>query len=74
VKLASPLVVGAALAVAQAGVSLFAVAAHPIGRTTIIVVALRFLAASAAVIAVLDEPPGRRAVASRSDRSRAGGK
>jgi UDP-GlcNAc:undecaprenyl-phosphate/decaprenyl-phosphate GlcNAc-1-phosphate transferase len=55
-KLASPVVVAAALALAQAGVSLFAVAAHRMGRTTIILVALVFLGLGAGVIAALDRP------------------
>jgi UDP-GlcNAc:undecaprenyl-phosphate/decaprenyl-phosphate GlcNAc-1-phosphate transferase len=55
-KLASARVVAAVLAVAQAGVSLFAVAAGRMGRTTIIVVALAFLALGAAVVALLERP------------------
>jgi UDP-GlcNAc:undecaprenyl-phosphate GlcNAc-1-phosphate transferase len=55
-RLASARVVAVALAVAQAAVSLFAVAAGHMGRTTIIVVALGFLALGAAVVAVLEQP------------------
>lgn len=55
-KLASPLIVAVALAVAQAAVSLLAVAAHRMGRTTTIVVALGILGLGAAVVAVLDRP------------------
>jgi hypothetical protein len=55
-RLASPPVVAAALAVAQAAVSLLAVAAYRMGRTTIIRVALGNLGLGAAVVAVLDRP------------------
>jgi UDP-GlcNAc:undecaprenyl-phosphate GlcNAc-1-phosphate transferase len=55
-RLASPRVVAAALAVTQASVSLFAVAAGRMGRTTIIVTALTFLALGAAVVALLERP------------------
>jgi UDP-GlcNAc:undecaprenyl-phosphate GlcNAc-1-phosphate transferase len=55
-RLASARVVAAALAVAQAGVSLVAVAAGRMGRTTIIVVALGFLALGAGVVALLERP------------------
>lgn len=54
--LASARVVAAALAVTQAGVSLFAIAAARTGRTTIIVAALGFLGLGAAAIAVLERP------------------
>jgi UDP-GlcNAc:undecaprenyl-phosphate/decaprenyl-phosphate GlcNAc-1-phosphate transferase len=55
-KLPSARVVAAALALAQAGVSLLAVAAGRMGRTTIIVTALGFLALGAAVVALLERP------------------
>jgi UDP-GlcNAc:undecaprenyl-phosphate GlcNAc-1-phosphate transferase len=56
-RLGSPRLVAAALAATQAGVSLFAIAAGEIGRTTIIVAALGFLALGAAIVAVLERPP-----------------
>jgi UDP-GlcNAc:undecaprenyl-phosphate GlcNAc-1-phosphate transferase len=56
VRLASPRVVAAALAFAQAAVSLFAVWAGQLGRTTIIVLALGVLALGLVIVAVLEQP------------------
>jgi UDP-GlcNAc:undecaprenyl-phosphate/decaprenyl-phosphate GlcNAc-1-phosphate transferase len=55
-KLASARVVAVALALAQASVSLFAIAAAQVGRTSIIVAALTSLAAAAGIVAVLEQP------------------
>jgi UDP-GlcNAc:undecaprenyl-phosphate GlcNAc-1-phosphate transferase len=55
-RLASARVVAAALAVAQASVSLVAIGAAQVGRTTIIAAALAFLALGFAVVAVLEQP------------------
>jgi UDP-GlcNAc:undecaprenyl-phosphate GlcNAc-1-phosphate transferase len=56
-RLGSPRVVAATLALAQAAVSLSAIAAGRSGRSTIIVVALCFLALGGAAIALLERPP-----------------
>jgi UDP-GlcNAc:undecaprenyl-phosphate GlcNAc-1-phosphate transferase len=55
-KLGSPRAVAAALALAQAAVSLMAIAASQVGRTTIIVAALGSLALGTAIIALLEQP------------------
>jgi UDP-GlcNAc:undecaprenyl-phosphate/decaprenyl-phosphate GlcNAc-1-phosphate transferase len=55
-RLASPIAVAIALAVAQAAVSLVAISAAQIGRTSIIVAALGCLLIGAAIVALLDSP------------------
>jgi UDP-GlcNAc:undecaprenyl-phosphate GlcNAc-1-phosphate transferase len=55
-KLPSPAAVAAVLALTQCAVSLLAIVAVRIGRTSIIVAALGCLAAGAAVVALLDSP------------------
>jgi UDP-GlcNAc:undecaprenyl-phosphate GlcNAc-1-phosphate transferase len=55
-KLASPAVVAAVLALMQASVSVLAIVAAQIGRTSIIVAAMACLAAGGALIALLDSP------------------
>jgi UDP-GlcNAc:undecaprenyl-phosphate GlcNAc-1-phosphate transferase len=55
-RLGPPRVVAATLALAQAGVSLAAIAAAQSGRTTIIIVALSVLALGGVVVALLERP------------------
>jgi UDP-GlcNAc:undecaprenyl-phosphate GlcNAc-1-phosphate transferase len=75
VKLASPRAVAAALALIQTAVSVVAIVAAQIGRTSIIVAALSCLTAGALIVAVLDSPQwaarGWRAIAyeKREERS-----
>jgi UDP-GlcNAc:undecaprenyl-phosphate/decaprenyl-phosphate GlcNAc-1-phosphate transferase len=75
VKLASPRAVAAALALIQAAVSVVAIVAAQIGRTSIIVAALSCLTAGVAIVALLDSPQwaagGWRAIAyeKREERS-----
>jgi UDP-GlcNAc:undecaprenyl-phosphate/decaprenyl-phosphate GlcNAc-1-phosphate transferase len=56
VRLASPTAVSAALALSQAAVSVVAIVAAQIGRTSIIVAALGCLVMGAGIVALLDSP------------------
>ena len=75
VKLASPRAVAVALALTQAAVSVAAIVAAQIGRTSIIAAALSCLTAGALIVALLDSPrwaaSGWRAIAyeKREERS-----
>jgi UDP-GlcNAc:undecaprenyl-phosphate GlcNAc-1-phosphate transferase len=78
-RLTSPIAVAVALAIGQAAVSLVAISAAQIGRTSIIVAALGCLLIGAAIVALLDSPQwpagGWRAIAyeKRDERSTSDG-